>query len=258
MPTRSKNHKSSSKSRSTPRRHSSARHSGHPTRSTRGVHNPRGGNDNYASSERRRSSTIDRLPEYEPRSRRDDGYQRQYEDYQSQHGQGDDRPGRRGFANMNPAERREISSRGGRASHGNQYEDYERPYRGDSEQHRYEEDYDYQDRRPGRRRDEPHQEEQQDPWRNATGEGNYAPSGRGYDPESSRRRHEDSEYTDNESHRPHRPQQARRGFAQMNSEERREIASRGGRASHGYGRGNGGDEYQHEAARRTKERADNW
>lgn len=111
----------------------------------------------------------------------------------------------RGFAAMDPEERREIARRGGQASHsGSRDWDRDEDERGGSRQ-----------RRPPR-----------------------------YEA-----RYED----ENEDYGEQRGGRSRRGFAAMDPEEQREIASRGGRASHG-GRGRNNEGRYHDEDQDDEER----
>jgi len=122
--------------------------------------------------------------------------------------------GRRGFAAMEPEQRRQIASRGGRMSHRSQDEDWDENEQNDERSYRT----------SGRNRDD-------DDYSSygSEGGGDYAPrysSGRDYD-------EDEGYYDDDEGSRRGR---GRQGFASMDEDEQRRIASMGGRASHGGGR----------------------
>lgn len=117
---------------------------------------------------------------------------RDYEDDYRNGGSSYNRSGEshRGFGSMDEERHRELSSRGGRTSHGG-----------------YGRDYDSDSRRGG--------------YSNYGGYG--ASNGRNHD------------YDDYESRGSYGGRSSQRGFAGMDAEEQREIASRGGRAAHEYG-----------------------
>ena len=162
-------------------------------------------------------------------SRRGEYGGRYEDDYERGSDRYDEPRSRRGFASMDPEEHRQISREGGRMSHGGE--------RG--------RDWDYGDDRERRSFREP----DEGAW-----------SRRGFasmDPEEQRRiasmggrashggQGRDWNYDDDRERRsfrvPDEGGRSRRGFAAMDPEEQRRIASMGGRASHG-GRGREGDD----------------
>jgi hypothetical protein len=132
--------------------------------------------------------------------------------------------GRRGFAALSASERREIAARGGRASHGGRgFDD-----RDESRFSRSRQSGDYD----------------QDERGNFQGDrSRYESSSRGrsnYDNPRGGRSHYEGSQGGRSSYDDERGG-SRRGFAAMDPERRREIASRGGHASHG-GRGDDYDD----------------
>ena len=144
---------------------------------------------------------------------------------------------RRGFAAMDPEEHRETSAMGGRASHGGRgreyYSDRDEDHEDDNLWSRRggysmrgqrdfdEDDYD-DDERDNRYDDE---DESSNSGYSMRGQNDY------YDDDD--RYNEDEDDDESRGFRG----RSRRGFAAMDPEGRREIAARGGRASHGSGRG---------------------
>jgi general stress protein YciG len=171
---------------------------------------------------------------------------------------------RRGFAAMDRSEQRRIAAMGGRASHGGRSrpnDDYyeENDNRGrrfsrrggemsrgdrggyESRESDYDEDYDFNEdennnRGYSARGSDDYDEEQERG-------GRYG--GRGYDRDSDydeRYSARGSDYDEDEDYNDDRGGRGggRRGFAAMDPEEQRRIAAKGGRASHGGGRGRQG------------------
>jgi general stress protein YciG len=153
---------------------------------------------------------------------------------------------RRGFASMDPERRREISSMGGHASHGGYGGDHERGY--DDRQSRssnryYENDHD-KDGSSSRRGFASMDPERQREIASMGGRASHGGYGRGYDDDRSSSRYDSNDYGSSRGRsssssyrgREHDEDYGRssnRGFAAMDPERRREIASMGGRASHG-------------------------
>jgi ferritin-like metal-binding protein YciE/general stress protein YciG len=121
---------------------------------------------------------------------------------------------RRGFAAMDPEERREIASMGGRARWGYDDDDDDRERRSSSSRRGREEDDEY--RSSGRFSSRGRDEEDDGRSRSSSGQG-------------------------------------RRGFAAMDPEERREIASMGGRARWGYDDDDDDRERRSSSSRRNRE-----
>ncbi len=219
---------------------------------------------------------------------------------------------KRGFAAMDPEEQREIASMGGHASHGGRGRDYEsddddspsrrhsdrddddshssrsgssrRGYSMDSEERgshggrsrdydsdddhsyrsrrRYSDDDDTNERsgsRPnGRQGFASMDPDEQREIASMGGRASHGGRGRDYDDDDtsgrSSRRRDDDDYEDRR-YSSSRSGTSRRGFASMDPEEQREIASMGGRASHGGGRGRSRDDEDDDNSSRSGRRS---
>jgi len=225
-------------------------------------------------------------------NRRDYEYDDRYQ-YDDSRGNGRSR-NRRGFASMDPEEHREISRRGGYASHGGydsqgsrygdqEYDDYSESGSQGAEHYRYERPYSGSEygRESGRGwhgDPEGHSEASERGWQSRRGNGNYdddryeSHRGRSYDDDyrgsnsgyrgsSTGYGGSSSAYGDernawrsrspyNYGRGEYRSGSGRRGFAGMDPEEQREIASMGGRAAHRSGRAH---EFTSAEARRAAE-----
>jgi general stress protein YciG len=170
-----------------------------------------------------------------------------YDDY----GREDDDRGRsrRGFAAMEPERRREIARMGGRASHGGQGRDWDddddrRESSRSSARSRYDEDDDERGGRSSSRRGFAGMDpERQREIASMGGRASHGGQGRDWEDDDDDRRESSrsrgrSRYDEDEDDDRGGRSFSRRGFAGMDPERQREIASMGGRASHG---GRGGD-----------------
>lgn len=139
---------------------------------------------------------------------------------------------RRGFAAMPKSQVRRIAAMGGRASHGgtSDYDDDDRSSSRSGRGSRYEEDDDrnYRSQSSGRYEDDDRRMSSRGGWdEDEDDRGGYQTRG-DYD---------ESDYDEDSSDSDYRSGgRGRQGFASMDEDEQRRIASMGGRASHG-GRG---------------------
>jgi len=171
-------------------------------------------------------------------------------------------PSRRGFAAMDPELQREISARGGRASHGGVSE------RGRSQHDSYEgSDYSMSDRHEddrGRSRQDisrgfaPMDHEEQREMSARSGRASH--SGRSedlyedeYDRGSSRQDF-DENYNDDQNSWQAGRNSGKRGFAAIDLEQRRETSSSGGRSSHSGVRSGGGSGRRGQSQSRSSSR----
>jgi len=143
--------------------------------------------------------------------------------YEYDEGRGASRGGGRGFAGMDPERQREIARMGGRASYGGRGREYD------------------EDRYEGRggRGFAGMDSERQREIASMGGRASYGGRGREYDED----RYQGRDYEDEQGSRR---RSSGRGFASMDPERQREIASMGGRASHG-GRGREYEEDRYES-----------
>jgi len=139
----------------------------------------------------------------------------------------------RGFASMDPEDRREIARMGGRASHGNSGNYPNRnSFRYEDDRGRQDYAYsDYDDRyeMSGRGYDEG---SGQDDDNDERYDSRYQNDNRSYNGRESYSSRNNSSRYENEYDRRDGNSRNRRGFAGMDPEERREISGRGGRAAH--------------------------
>jgi general stress protein YciG len=161
------------------------------------------------------------------------GWQSEEEDYQPSRGQSS---GRRGFAAMDPERRHQIAAEGGRSSHGSRGGHYEEEnYESPRSRRRYEdEDEGYYESRGSSRRGFGSMDPERQ--REIASEGGRS-SRRGqehqYEDEEYESPRGGNRYEDEDEDYAQSRGNSRRGFAAMDPERRREIASRGGHSSHG-------------------------
>src|SRR5215469_2920883 len=126
----------------------------------------------------------------------------------------------RGFASMDPEQRRRIASEGGRASHGGRGRSHEDDYDED-----YDDDYDEDDDRNVSNR----YEDEDDDRYNDDDDYDYDDSG--YEDEDEYDDEDDRGWQRSRQGRGGRSSSSRRGFASMDPDQQRRIARMGGEAT---------------------------